>query len=257
MKTHKNNFLNFKSLVILAAMASSFSFGEIPPEDSMSRGINKVIENIDYIYMSIGLEMDYPLPKSFKRQKLVFGGNCKKYTSSVYKKAGNSIRFKPKRRGSCVMMIKNKKDKIIGQLHIDILKNNLHKIAAELREALISVDGIKIKIYNKKVIVDGQILWPRDMDRIKTVLKQYNPQLVQPTVTYSPEAQKRIAEILEKKIGYPELIVRYAYNRFLLEGCVNDPGEMKRALSIANLHTQFDLSPVGEGANKRTNVSLK
>ena len=247
--------ISFKSLslYLLIALSGGLAFGAIPPEDNMSRGINKVIENIDYIYMSMGLEMDYPLPKSFKKQKLTFSGNYKKYSSALYRKASNDIRFKPKRIGSAVLIIKNKKDQIIGRLHIDIQKDNLHKIAAELRDALVTVDGIKVKIYNKKVIVDGQVLWPRDMARVKTVLKQYKAKgLVQSIVTYSPEAQNRIAENIEKEIGYPELTVRSAYNRFMLEGCVNDQNEVKRALSIANLHTQFDLSSVGDEAKKRT-----
>ena len=244
MKKYKSrkHFLNLKLVILTALVASLVSF---------SSQASKVIDNIDYIYMHIGLQVDYALPENFKNERLKFEGNYKRYTSAVYRKASNDIRFHPIRKGSAVMIIKNQKNKIIGRLNIDIQKDNLHKIAAELRDLLIAVDGIEVKIYNKKVIIDGQVLLPREMDRIKAVVAQYDPRLVQSLVTYSPEAQKKIAEIIEQEIGYPEVTVRYAYNRFLLEGCVSRDDEEKRAISIANLYTQFDVSSVGQGASRR------
>ena len=242
MKEYKKNFYQFQWLILIAIIVG-FS--------SPSNSATKVVKDIDYIYMHIGLQVDHPLPEGFKTEKLTFEGNYQRYTSAVYRKATNDIRFVPKRKGSGVMIIKNAKDKIIGRLHIDVQKDNLHKIAAELKDLLIAVDGIEVKIYNKKVIIDGQVLLPREMDRINTVIKEYNSPLINSLVTYSPEAQKKIAEIIEKEIGYPEVTVRYAYNRFLLEGCVSSQVEKTRALNIANLYTQFDTSAVGEKAKKR------
>ena len=85
----------------------------------------RVIENIDYIYMHIGLQMDYPLPEEFENEKLKFEGNYKRYTKALYRKDRNDIRFTPLRLGSSVMVIKNKKNKIIHRLNIDIQKDNL------------------------------------------------------------------------------------------------------------------------------------
>ncbi len=219
---------------------------------SFSYGASKVIDNVDYIYLHIGLQVDYPLPESFKDEKLKFEGNYSRYTTAIYRRNKNDIRFKPKRQGSSIMIIKNKEDKIITRLHIDIQRDNLHKIAAELRDLFIAIDGIEVKIYNKKVIIDGQVLLPREMDRINAVVAKYGDTgLVHSLVTYSPQAQKKIAEIIEKEIGYPEVTVRYAYNRFLLEGCVNSPDEKTRALHIAELYTQFEVSSVGEGASRK------
>lgn len=217
----------------------------------LSNSDSRVVKDVDYIYLHIGLQMDYPLPEHLKKEKLRFEGNYKKYTGAVYRKDTNDIRFKPIRRGSSVMIIKNKENEILGRLNIDVQKVNLHKIAAELRDLLIAVDGIEVKIYNEKVIIDGQVLLPREMDRINAVIAQYNPKLVQSLVTYSPEAQKKIAELIEKEIGYPEITVRYAYNRFLLEGCVSGKSEADRAMSIASLYTQFEVSSVGKGVARK------
>lgn len=216
----------------------------------------KVVENIDYLYMHIGLQMDYPLPENFRNKKLKFEGNFKRYISFNYRKDSNDIRFKPLRPGSAVMVIKNQNNKILWRLHIDVQKDNLHKVAAEVRDLLITIDGIEVKIYNKKVIIDGQVLLPKEMDRIGAVKAHYGG-MVESLVTYSPEAQKKIAEIIEKEIGYPEVTVRYAHNRFLLEGCVSLKAEADRALSIANLYTQFDVSAVGKAGNRRQIAIVK
>ena len=248
MKRNKNKSSFFK-LVILAVLAVSFPL--------FSNGDSKVIDDVDYIYLHIGLQVDYPLPENFKKEKLKFEGNYARYTSAIFRKAKNDIRFKPKRHGSAVMIIKDQDKKIIRRLHIDIQKDNLHKIAAELRDLLVSIDGIEVKIYNKQVFVDGQVLLPREMDRVNEVISKYGSNLVRSLVKFSPEAQKKIAEIVEKEIGHPEITVRYAYNRFLLEGCVSTEQESSKAHDIADLYTQWNISSVGQGAARRGGPTIK
>lgn len=201
-------------------------------------------KDVNYLYLNIGLQQDYPLPKKLKKYKLKFEGNYKRYTKAFYNKKTNSIRFHPKRQGSSVIIIKNTKNKILVRLNIDIQKINLQKIATELKELLISVDGIEIKIYNKQVIIDGQVSFPKDYARIIRVLTAYQKKNVRSLVTYSPEAQKFIAKTIEDAIGYPEVSIKYSYNRFRLDGCTNSAIEEKRAIRIAKFHTQFEVGSV-------------
>ena len=217
----------------------------------------KVVKDIDYLYMYANLPMNYKLPEEFRKEELKFTGNYKKNTKAEYRKAQNDILFTPYKNGSSVMVIKNKRNKILRRISLSIQKNNLHKVAAELRDLLVTVDGIEIKIYNNKVIVDGQVMLPVEMDRIAKVIADYGPNVVKSFVSYSPKAQKRIAELIESEIEYPEVEVRYAYNRFLLQGCVNSPEERERAINIASLYTQFEVNPVGKGAAKRKQPILK
>ncbi|MCY4321203.1 MAG: hypothetical protein OXC37_02190, partial [Bdellovibrionaceae bacterium] len=216
----------------------------------------KVVEDIDYIYLYRNLSISYKLTDNFRDQTLKLGGNYKNYTKAIYRKNRNDIFFTPFKNGSAIMVIRNEKNEILKQISISIQKDNLHKIAAELRDLLITVDGIDIKIFNKKVIIDGQVLLPSEMDRIKKIVSDYDPKLVRSFVTYSPAAQKKIAELIEEEIAYPEVTVRYAYNRFLLEGCVNSADEEARAISLADLYTQFEVTAIGPGAKRRQNVKL-
>ena len=218
--------------------------------------VQKVVKDIDYLYMYSGLPMSYRLPEKFRKERLIFSGNYKRYTGAVYRKEQNDILFNPIRSGSAVMVIKNSKNQILIRISLSIQRDNLHKIAAELRDLLVTVDGIEIKIYNNKVIIDGQVMLPAEMDRIAKVVADYSPK-VRSFVSYSPRAQKRIAELIESEIEYPEVEVKYAYNRFLLQGCVNSAEEKNRAISIANLYTQFEVNPVGKGVQKRGIPILK
>ena len=219
----------------------------------------KIIRDIDVIHLYVGLQQDYPLPERFKKEdRLKFEGNYTRLTQAFLRRSKNDIRFVPKRKGAGVLIIKNKKNEIIGRLHIEVQSQNLHKAAAEIRELLTPVDGVEIKIYNKKIFIDGQVLLPGEMSRIKSVMAKYSAEgfKIESLVTYSPEAQKKVAEIIEKEIGSPEVTVRYAYNRFILEGCVSDESEKIRASDIANLYHQFEVASV-EGGKKKKIPAMK
>ena len=231
----KLNFKLFSAVILSFHLTPSFIQAKKP------------IENIDFIYLYVALPLKYRLPENLRDKDLIFTGNYQKYTKALHRKDRNDILFTPTRTGNSVLVIKDSKKQILTRLVLSIQKDNLHKIAAELRELLISVDGIEFKIYNNKVIIDGQVLLPREMDRVQKIVADYGPS-VKSYVSYSPLAQQKIAKLIEDEIQYPQLYIRYAYNRFLLEGCVNNPEEKKRALSIANLYTQYEVNPIGKGA---------
>ena len=237
-KLEKKQF--FKSFLLFAFVVSSFALAKKP------------IEKIDFVYLYPHLPLNYRLPEEWRGKKLYFTGNFKKHTKVTLRKDRNDILFEPIRTGSSVLVIKDQKKQILTRLILSIQKNNLHKIAAEIRELLISVDGIEIKIYNNKVIIDGQVLLPSEMDRVQKIVADFASTVpVKSYVSYSPLAQKKIAELLDKEIEYPEIQIRYAYNRFLLEGCVNTNAEKNRALTIADLYTQYEVNPIGKGASQK------
>ena len=248
-KRLKKASLGQKLFAALLFFAAPSAFLSAAPQEA------KIIKDIDVIHLYIGLQQDYPLPERFKKEdQLKFEGNYAKRTQAILRRSKNDIRFIPKKRGAGVLIIKNKRNEIIGRLHIEVQSQNLHKAAAEIRELLTPVDGIEIKIYNKTIFIDGQVLFPNEMSRIRSVMQKYTADgfEIKSLVTYSPEAQKKIAEIIEKEIGSPEVTVRYAYNRFILEGCVASASEKQRASDIANLYHQFDVASVEGGKKKQT-----
>lgn len=227
----------------------------------------EVKDEIETINLSLGVEHDYQLPREYKNLKIKMSGNYTRYATSLYIKSKNNIRFKPLRQGQGVLVIKDQKNKILRQINIDVTRLNLHKIVKELKELLIAVDGIAIKIINNRVVVDGEILLPRDMDRIKQVLAQYGDKKVASLVTFSPKAQNQIASLITKEIGMlgdesfnndpsdgfckNSVTVKAAYNRFILEGEVDDLTKKDKAQLIAELYTQFDTSLSKQSVRKK------
>lgn len=200
----------------------------------------EVNKGLEFVTLSVGVQYDYSLPDDYQTLPLKFEGNYSRYTSLTYIKKQNVIRFIPKRTGVGAVVIKNlKTNKIVKRMNIDVKNTFLHKIANEISNLLAPVDGITIKILNNKVIIDGEILLPRDMHRIQTVVREYGKN-VSSFVTFSPNAQNQVARLIEKEIGNPAITVKAVYNRFILEGIVDDVKEKERAVLIANLYTQYD-----------------
>ena len=219
----------------------------------------RIIDDLDFLTLSVQLQYDYQLPSSFKGKELKFEGNYTRYVKIQHRKKGNQIRFIPVRLGSGVLVIKNKKDKILRTITVEVKKTNLHKVAKELQELLIEVDGIEVKIANNKIIIDGQIRLPRDMDRIHSVIAQYDKKQVESLVTFSPEAQNDILDLIRKEIGDENIQVKAVHNRFVLEGEVQSVEEKERAGWIATLYTQWDPTEgrgaLGEGQVRRKRIA--
>lgn len=215
-------------------------------------------EDLEFITLSTGLQQDYQLPNRYKGKKLKLEGTYRQFTSAVHRKAKNDLRFFPKQKGTGTLIIKNSQNKILKKINVDVYDTSLHKVAKEVKDLLITVDGIDVKILNDKVVIDGEILLPRELDRIQIVVKEYEPRVVS-LVTFSPKAQNHIASLIEKEIGLhgapDEVTVRAAYNRFILEGEVSTQEQKDRARIIAELYTQFDAEGAGlkTGAVRRKN----
>lgn len=186
-----------------------------------------------YLTLTIGIEHEETitgLPKTINLK-----GDFKKVTSVTRATSGNILRFSPRSVGVATLTIHDSTGKMIGEYRIDVKKSTLDKVAREIRSLIGDIEGIQIKVLNNKVVVDGQILLPRDMSRIGNVILQYPDQAVS-LVTLSPVAQKKIAEIIEREINNPEVNVRAINDKFILEGFVNSKDESTRAESIARLY---------------------
>lgn len=213
-------------------------------------------ENLEFVTLAIGVQYDHSLPEDYQSLRLKFEGNYGKYTQLFYIKKQNVIRFVPKKKGVGAVVIKNlRTNKILKKLNISVKNTFLHRVANEISDLLTPVDGIRVRILNNKVIIDGEILLPRDMLRIQAVVKEYGNN-VSSLVTFSPDAQNQVARLIEKEIGNPSVTVKAVYNRFILEGTVDTTKERDRAVLIANLYTQYDEAMAGGKLMKKAFKSV-
>ena len=153
-----------------------------------------------------------------------------------FNQASKVLRFYPRKAGLGTVVVKDKNSgQLLYEFRIDVRQTSLVKIAREIRGLTADITGIAIKVINDKVVIDGQILLPRDMKRIHTVVKQYG-NMASSIVTLSPIAQKKISQLIERDINNPEVRVRAVNDKFILEGVVDSVDQKKQAEIIAKAY---------------------
>jgi len=228
----KNKSIAVK-LLMAFALSFVFSFAAQAQEEDEEKKPNRPRK---FISLTLGIETDEklpPVPKPFKS-----GGDCKKLgiADAAYSDAVDSLRFTPKREGLCTFTLKEMtSEKIVAEYRIEVRKSKLDAVVREMQSLLGDIEGITIKIVNNKVIVDGQILLPRDMNRIYNVVSQFGEQ-ASSLVTLSPLAQKKIAEFIARDINNPEIEVRAVNDKFILQGVASSEDEKNRAEIIAKTY---------------------
>ena len=194
---------------------------------------DKQFRRTKFLTLTIGVTHDEPVP--FLPKSAKFAGDFKKNTRVAVAREISTIRFTPKKVGVSTLTILDGRKRVVAEYRIDVKKSNLSKVVREVRALLSDVEGIFIKIVNNKVVVDGEILLPRDMNRIHSVIRQYDG-MASSLVTLSPIAQKKIAQFIERDINNPEIHVRAVNEKFILEGYARNVAEKQRAEIIAKTY---------------------
>ncbi len=186
-----------------------------------------------YLSLTVGVEHSETLKKLPEGFKIL--GDFDKIATQIYDTTNGKLRITPTTVGVGTLTIHDKNGRLLYEYRLDIKKSSLDKVAREIKSLLGDIEGVQIKIINNKVVVDGQILLPRDMSRIGNVVMQFGDQAVS-LVSLSPLAQKKIAEIIEREINNPEVSVRAINDKFILEGIVDSEDERERAKKIAHTY---------------------
>lgn len=227
-------------LVLLASAGSLAIANELQETPTAPAGVNDLqdddvaFRSRHFVNLTLGIEHDEKLP--ILPDGVEFRGDFKRITTAAYSKELNVLRFNPKSEGFATLTIHEKKTgRVVGEYRIDIKKSRLDKVIREMRALLGDIEGINIKVVNNRVIVDGQILLPKDLARIYNVVQQFGDQ-ASSLVTLSPLAQKKIAEFIVRDINNPEIEVQAVNDKIILKGFASSEDESKRAEIIAKTY---------------------
>lgn len=187
-----------------------------------------------YINLTIGIEQDVKLPPL--PSNIEFKGDFRKVTSASYSPELGVLRFVPRQEGFATLTIHDKRNgRKIAEYRIDVAKSKLDKVVREIRALLGDIEGISIKVVNNRVVVDGQVLLPKDVTRIASVVSQFENQATS-LVSLSPLAMKKIAEFIARDINNPEIEVQAINDKIKLTGYAGDEDERVRAEIIAKMY---------------------
>ena len=226
------------SVAFVTTQFSEYAQAQAVAEPEGSELITDPTADVDptkqkYLPLYIGIETQEKL--AYLPDGATFKGDFKKVTDVSVARQLSTLLFTPKKEGVATLTVYDASGKKIFEFRIDVKKSNLTKVAREIRALLSDIEGIQIKIINNRVVVDGMVLLPQDMSRIHSVVKQYDGQASN-IVRISPQAQRKIAQMIENDIRNPEITVRAINEKFILEGVANDKDEKDKAEIIAKTY---------------------
>lgn len=219
--------MNFKKFILfiftLCTLMSKFLFAQTPQNHHRVYGTKFLI-----LYEGISEEETLSaLPPDAE-----FQGDFRSVVGVGVAREYNKLQFIPKAAGLGTLSIHDRKGNKIFEYRIEVRKSALTKIVREVRALLADVEGITIKIVNNRVVIDGKVLFAKELSRIFNVMKQYGGQVTS-MVEMNPLAEKKIAEMIEREINNPEIQVQLLNGKYVLKGAVDSQGERDRAEIIA------------------------
>lgn len=213
---------------------------------TLAIGVSKVIEfQFDPVSIAVGDPSLFDINRNF-------GDNPRK------------IRMVPKNAGYTDMTIYDGDKKPRVTYLVRVTREELGSVISQLEELVGDIEGIKIKTVGGTIIIDGDILLPKDMIRIIRVveaMKDRDPKKkdvpIKNIASISKITMNIIAERIEREINSPEIAARVLNNNIILEGTAENDFEADRALEIAKtyLPEAFVEKNKGEGGEIKPKVA--
>jgi pilus assembly protein CpaC len=126
---------------------------------------------------------------------------------------------------------------------VRVTREDLGQVESELEQLLGDIEGLRIRSVGGTIILDGEILLPKDTVRIIRVLdalKDRDPKKkevpIRNLTTISKITMNILAERIEREIGSPEITARVVNNTLFLEGTAENEFEADRAVEIARTY---------------------
>lgn len=153
------------------------------------------------------------------------------------------LRIVPKNSGVTDMTIHDENDVPRITYMVRVTREDVGQLTAQLEDLVGDIEGLKIKAVGGTIILDGDIILPKDMLRINRVvdaLKDRDPKKkeipIRNLATISKVTMNVIAERIEREIGSPEITVKVINNNLFVEGTAESNFEADRAIEIAKTY---------------------
>lgn len=126
---------------------------------------------------------------------------------------------------------------------VRVTREDLSQVISQLEELLGDIEGVKIRSVAGTVIIDGEIVLPKDMIRVNRVVDALRDRdakskevPIRNLATISKLTMSILAERIEREIGSPEITVKVINNNLFIEGTASDELEGDRATKIAQTY---------------------
>lgn len=120
-------------------------------------------------------------------------------------------------------------------LDITVYNTDPQKLLVEIRELLVDIEGIEIKRVGPNIVIDGEVVLPSDLTRIKRVAK--TSKNIINLAELNKNTNALLAKRIQREIGFDEVNVRSVKGKILLEGEVYSKQASSKAEKIAKLYS--------------------
>lgn len=141
----------------------------------------------------------------------------------------------PKAPGTTSLFVFDQRGRQREVLDITVYNTDPEKLLIEIRELLVDIEGIEIKRVGPNIVIDGEVILPSDLSRIKRVTKTSKNIINLAELNRNTNAL--LAKRIEREIGYDEVSVRSVKGKILLEGEVYTKQAREKAEKIAKLYS--------------------
>lgn len=149
------------------------------------------------------------------------------------------FRIVPLKKGTTTVVISSVSGKSMKKVGYNVITNDLSAKVQTIRNLLQDIEGITIYSVDDKIVIDGELVVPRDLDRILQVQDAYKD-VVFNLVTLSKLSREAIARRMQKEInddpGGVNVTVRIINDTFFLFGKVDSSADRERAETIAQTY---------------------
>lgn len=153
------------------------------------------------------------------------------------------LRLKPNNAGYTDMTIADVNGVPQVTYLVRVTREDIGQVISQLDDLLGDIEGIRMKPVGGTIIIDGDILLPKDMLRIIRVvdaMKDRDPKKkevpIRNIANISKITMNIIAERIEREINSPEIQARVLNNNIVLEGTAEGEFDADRAVEVAKTY---------------------
>lgn len=156
------------------------------------------------------------------------------YKAERNPKGGVDLLVNGKKPGTTNLLIYDAQGQLKEEVTINVLVKNLEEYKQQLEAVLGSIEGLDMRVVSGKLILEGEVATPREMERILMVVGN-SPQIMN-MVMISPHSLQIVAKTIQDKLNDSSLRVMAVGQNIILEGVVFNPAAADRHERMAKLY---------------------
>lgn len=153
-----------------------------------------------------------------------------------------AVRVNPIKKGVTDVVVYDLQGKLRRKIKYIVTATDLSLQVTQMRRLLDTVEGLTIASVGDKIVIDGELVVPKDLDRVLRVVEAFggckgnNICLVQLSKVSQRAIARRIQDEINRQPGSVNVTVRVANDTFFLEGVVDSEADKTRAEDIAKTY---------------------